>query len=298
MRTFASLLFVPAHRRGWAEKAVASGAHAIILDLEDSVPAGEKVAARERLRESVTWLREHRPGIGVLLRPNALDTGLAEDDIERCVMPGVDALLLPMVRSAGDVADFADLLDDAERRWNLGPGQIGLIPSLETAQGLANCESLATSSPRIHSLQAAVARGGDIEREVGFEWTAEGLETLYLRSRVVLACRANGLRHPLVGVWQDINDLDGLHRFSSQNRQLGFRGQLVIHPSHVATVNRVFGDRADELDRYRRMIAAYDAAAARGLGAVDFEGEHIDIAHVKTAMAAVATDAVPVRPQH
>ncbi|WP_183094997.1 HpcH/HpaI aldolase/citrate lyase family protein [Nocardioides stalactiti] len=286
MSPLASYLFVPAHREGWVQKAVAAGAHAVILDLEDSVPDAEKQRARVQAAESIRWLRTHHPEVGALVRPNALDTGLAEDDLAACVVDGLGALLLPMIRTADDVRAFSALVDTAEQAsFGSVSGRVGLIPSLETAQSVAHCESLATASPRVRSLQSAVARGGDVERELGFEWTADGLETIYYRSRAVLACRAAGLGHPLVGVWQDLDDLAGLERFALQNRRLGFRGQLLIHPSHCRTVNEVYGATPADLDRCRRLVAAYETAADRGLGAVDFEGEHIDIAHVKTALA-------------
>jgi citrate lyase subunit beta/citryl-CoA lyase len=276
-----SYLFLPGHRVGWAEKAARANAQAVIIDLEDAVPQGAKDEARAVAIKSIGWLREHRPEVVVIVRPNGLETGLSAADVEAVTVPGLHGLLLPMVRSADEVREFASMLD--RFGTDEAAGQVRLVPSLETAQSVANCESLATASERVWSLQAAAARGADIEREVGFEFTEEGLETLYMRSRVVLACRANGLTHPLVGVWQDIKNIDGLRRYSHQNRQLGFRGQLIIHPSHAEHVNDVYGAAPEILDRYRRMVAAYDAAAAAGLGAVDFEGEHIDKAHAQTA---------------
>jgi citrate lyase subunit beta / citryl-CoA lyase len=126
-------------------------------------------------------------------------------------------------------------------------------------------------------------RDADAARAVGYTFTPEGLETLYIRSRVVLESRAAGLEHPICGLWQDIGDLDGLRRFAEQNRGLGYRGQLVIHPSHVPVVTEVFGISASEISFYRGMISAFDAAVAEGRAAVEYAGQHIDYAHVKTA---------------
>jgi citrate lyase subunit beta/citryl-CoA lyase len=277
-----SYLFLPGHRVGWAEKAARSGAQAVIIDLEDAVPDHAKEGAREVAEESISWLATHRPDVVVLVRPNGLDTGLTVPDLEATVVPGLHGLLLPMVRTADDVRAFEELLVGVEVRTP-GLSPVFLIPSLETAQAVANCEQLATASDRVWSLQAAAARGADIEREIGFEFTEGGLETLYLRSRVVLACRANRLLHPLVGVWQDVKNLDGLRRFAQQNRELGFRGQMIIHPSHAREVNEIYGASRHVLDRYRRMIQAFDDALADGNAAVCFEGEHIDKAHIQTA---------------
>jgi citrate lyase subunit beta/citryl-CoA lyase len=144
--------------------------------------------------------------------------------------------------------------------------------------------------PRVAGAMAAAARDGDLAREMGYEWSPAGLETLYFRSRTVLACRAAG-RHPVVGLWQELNDLDGLRAFADTNRALGFRGQVVIHPSHVPVVNEAYSPTPAQLDRYRAMIAAFEAAGRSGAGAVEFDGEHIDIAHVTTAREILAVAA-------
>lgn len=283
MSTVRSLLFVPAHREGWATKAAVSGADGILLDLEDSVPAESKILARRRAVDAVREISEEHPDLVVVVRPNDRSTPWFAEDMEGLTIAGVDAFLLPMLRGPADVAAYDAIVGFLEQRAGLTPGSVGLVPSLETAASLARCEELISASPRVLSLQAATARGADIERDVGFVWSAEGMESLYYRSRVVLACRAAGLDHPLCGVWQDIRDLDGLREFAAQNRRLGFRGQLILHPTHAPVVNDVFGLPAEERDRYRRMIAAFDTAVAQGIGAVMFEGEHIDAAHAATA---------------
>jgi citrate lyase subunit beta/citryl-CoA lyase len=104
-----------------------------------------------------------------------------------------------------------------------------------------------------------------------------------LRGRAVLAARSNGLDFPVVGVWQDLGDPDGARAFAEQNRELGFRGQVLIHPSHVEMVNAVFSPSQFELEFYAGMIAAFDEAEAQGAAAVLYEGMHVDYAHVKTA---------------
>jgi citrate lyase subunit beta/citryl-CoA lyase len=279
-----SLLFVPGHRPDWVHKAVAAGADAVVLDLEDSVPAEHKSQARADVAASISRLRA--TPTAVLARPNALDTDHFGADLEAIVRPGLHALLVPKVATVADICRFDGLLTHFELRAGMDRGTVELIPSLETAAAVANAAQLATA-PRVVTLQSATARDGDIAREVGFDWSASGLETLYLRSQAVLACRAAGLDHPLCGVWQDIADLGGLRAFAVQNRALGFRGQLVLHPSHVGVVNEVYAVSAAELDRAKRMLAVFEEAQARGSAAATFEGEHIDLAHVTTARALI-----------
>jgi citrate lyase subunit beta/citryl-CoA lyase len=138
---------------------------------------------------------------------------------------------------------------------------------------------------------AAAAKDADISREIGFSWTPEGLETLYLRSRVVVAARASGVEHVVVGLWQDVRDLEGLRAFAEANRRLGFSGQVVIHPSHVPVVNAVYGMSEEVLARYAAMVRSFEAAAAEGHGAALFEGEHIDVAHASNARRILALHA-------
>jgi citrate lyase subunit beta/citryl-CoA lyase len=114
------------------------------------------------------------------------------------------------------------------------------------------------------------------------------LETLYLRSRTLLAARANGLEFPIVGLWQDLNDPDGAKAFAEDNRRLGFRGQVLIHPSHVPIVNEVYSPSTSEIDFYTGMIAAFEDAERAGEAAVRYEGMHVDYAHIKTAREVLA----------
>ncbi|GAA1706677.1 CoA ester lyase [Kribbella yunnanensis] len=281
MLPYRSLLFVPGHKESWVDKGVASGAHALILDLEDAVPEQDKASARALTAASVDRLRATTE-VGVVVRVNALDTPHFGADLEAVVRPGLDAVLVPKIYSIDDLIAFDALLRHFEIAAGLPVGDIGVIPSLETAKSLVNIESIA-AGPRVVSLMAAAARDADISREVGFRWTAEGMETLFLRSRVVLAARAAGVRHVVLGLWQDLRDLEGLRSFATTNRDLGFGGQVVIHPSHVGIVNEEYTPSEQDLARYAAMVAAYESGALAGQGAVVFDGEHIDLAHAQNA---------------
>jgi citrate lyase subunit beta/citryl-CoA lyase len=286
VRPYRSLLFVPGHRDGWAVKAAGSGADALILDLEDAVPPDRKDGARGLVAAALDELSTARPGLGLLVRPNAWSTGRAGADLAAVVRPGLTGLLLPKVAGRDDLLRLDGLLGYLEERAGLVPGTVELIVSLETAAAMAAVEALC-AAPRVAGALCAAARDGDFAREIGYQWSPAGPETLHLRGRTVLACAA-ARRHPLVGLWQELRDLDGLAEFARANRALGFRGQVVIHPSHVGPVNVAYTAPAAELDRYRAMVATFQAAQERGNAAVDFDGEHIDIAHVTTAREALA----------
>jgi citrate lyase subunit beta/citryl-CoA lyase len=288
MKPYRSMLFVPGHKPSWADKGLASGADALVLDLEDSVPDGHKAEARGVVADTIDRLHQNGVRADLWVRPNAALTGLQGKDFEAVVRPGLAGLFLPKVSGAEELIRIDAVVSHIEDRDGLEAGSVGLIVSFETAASMAHCEEIAAATPRISTLLGATGPSADVGRALGFEFTPQGLETLYLRSRLILAARAAGLHHPVAGVWQDIKDLDGARQFCLDNRRLGYRGMVCIHPSHVAIANEVFTPSADQVAFYRRMIQAFTEAEADGSAAVDFEGQHIDIAHVKTAEAILA----------
>jgi len=283
MHPYRSLLFVPGHKPGWADKAVKASADAIVLDLEDSVPDAEKAAARRQVRDSIERLRGTGTGAGagLLVRVNGLATRLTGADLEEVVVPGLDGIFAPKIEQAADVLRYDALLDHFETRN--GVAGLRYVVPVETVPAIQNCRAIAQASPRVGAMIGPTAEHADIAREVGFEWTPEGLETLYLRSRVLLACRETGI-HPLTALWERLDDLDGLREFAVRGRRLGFRGMIAIHPSHVPVINDVFTPAASEIAFYEGLVAAYEEAAREGSGALRYRGLHIDKAHYDKAV--------------
>ena len=225
-------------------------------------------------------------GINAIVRPNAFGSEETEADLEACVVEGLDALLLPKVDSSGDVAHFVQAVAALEQRRDLPPGAIAFVITLETAAGYLNAAELARS-PRVVGIFAATGKGGDVQRELGYRPTPAGLETLYHRSHAILAARAARLPHVLAGPWQDLHDLEGLRVQASFNRDLGFTGEVLIHPSGVAAVNEIYAPTPAELDYHLGLVSAYEAAADQGVGAVDYRGDHVDAAHYRSSLAFV-----------
>jgi citrate lyase subunit beta / citryl-CoA lyase len=280
---YRSLLFVPGHRKSWADKAVASGADALIFDLEDSVPLDLKAEARSTVAETIERLASSDTGPGLVVRPNAWDTGLAGLDLEAVVGSGLDAVFLPKIKYPNDIIRYDAVLEHCEIKAGVPVGQVEIIATLETAPGVANCEAIALSSPRVRCLVGGGARGADQARAIGYQWSPEGLETLFIRSKVLLASRAADLDHAVASIWQDIDDLEGLERWARSNRSIGYRGQVLIHPSHVQLINDVYGPSDVDVAHYNAMIEAFEEAERAGAAAVKFRGQHIDLAHVKSA---------------
>lgn len=275
-------LYVPGHRPALFEKALASGADALVLDLEDAVPHHQKAAARNAVADLLA-ARRSAPGPLLLVRLNAAETGEQLDDLLAVVEAGADGVVVPKVAGREDVVAVDRILELIERRSGRKPGDTLIVPLLETASAMRDAYNVAKASDRVAYLGGISARGGDIERALGFRWSSAGLETLAMRAQILLDAKAAAVPHPLTGLWTDISDLDGLCAFARQSRDLGYEGMIVIHPSHVPVVNAEFEPTADELARDRKLIELMADAERDGLAAVTFEGHMVDIAMVKTA---------------
>jgi citrate lyase subunit beta/citryl-CoA lyase len=281
-----SELFVPGNKEDWMRKAPRYGADALILDLEDSVPPVEKAGARVLVRK---MLEELGPtGQTLLVRVNRLETGLTGDDLEAITCPHLYAIMLPKVEGPADVIEADILLKLFERRAGMEVGQVLIDPGLESAQGMRLAYEVATSSARVAHMGAAGGKGGDPARSIGFQWTPEGMETLFFRSKVLLDSRAAGIPYPVTGGWMDLHNLDGLREAALQARRLGYTGMHLIHPSHVPVVNEVFTPNQEEIAQWQGVIAAMEEGRKRGDAAVPFQGDMIDIAHEETAKIMLA----------
>ncbi|MGD6756014.1 HpcH/HpaI aldolase/citrate lyase family protein [Streptomyces sp. BH105] len=286
-----SLLFVPGNKTtNWLPKARAAGADAVVLDLEDAVPAADRAAAVRQVTEALarraTDASPRGPELFVRVRP--LDGWEAADELRAVCGPGLSGVVLPKVSGPDDVRLADRLLAWCEREHALPDGQLALVPLLESAGALRDAYGCAVAAGRVAYAGAITGAGGDVERAVGYRWSPEGHETHALRARVLLDVRAAGTRHPVAGLWTRTGDLDGLRAFAEQNRALGYTGMMAIHPSHVPVIHEVFAPHPDELARATRLVAAVEAAQARGVGAVAFEGEMVDEAMAATARALLA----------
>lgn len=274
------MMFVPGNRPGWIEKAIAAGPDAIVLDLEDSVPVAEKANARVLVAEAVG---RHDPAHGLLYVRTNPGTHIPDwDDLQAVVQPGLTGIFAAKVTGPEDVEILSRMIAEVESRRGMPIGEVQLVVALEMARAAEKAFEIA-SHLRVQTLVASAAKNADVARALGFTWSAEGLETLYFRSKTIIACRAAGKPFPIGGLWQDVHDLDGLRKFATFNRSLGYTGEIVLHPSNVAVVNEVYSLSVADRDYYEGMIAAFATAEAEGKAAVMYRGEHIDIAHVETA---------------
>jgi citrate lyase subunit beta / citryl-CoA lyase len=286
MRPSRSALFVPGNRREWIEKAVGYGADTLVLDLEDSVPDREKAAAREIVKAGVKMLKAK--GQACSVRINAFATGLTLTDLESVLCPELESISLPKVETSADLHQLNTLLTHLERRMGIPVGQIETPLGCETAKAMRNVYRIATSCPRVKRVTLAAGPGGDAARAIGYQWSKEGTETLFLRSKVILDARAAGIPYPTISSWWNIKDLEGLERDARWNRSLGYRGQTVMHPSHVPIVNKVYTPTTEEIAFHKGLIQAMEEARRQGIAAVTYKGDMVDEAMVKTSREMLA----------
>ena len=267
-----SLLFVPANRPDRMQKALASAADGVVFDLESAIPRGAATEARQYVSEALAARTPDQPA--TFVRVSAVGTADFAPDVDACLHPSLTAVMLPQVTGPEEVATADAALEGTEAL---------IMPLVETASAVRQAYELATASDRVAYMGGATGRHGDLGRSVGFQWSPEGTETLYLRQKVLIDVRSAGIPNPLSGLWGTVDDLDGLTGFAQQTRQLGYEGMMIIHPTHIPIVNQIFSPTADEIDSWRRLIAAIEEAESQGIGAFRHEGRLIDHAHLLTA---------------
>jgi len=287
-----SLLAVPATNRKMVEKALASEADAVFLDLEDAVAPEKKAGAREDAARAVGEL--DWGGRPTLFRVNALDTRWFYRDVVEVVEAAgdaLDAVLVPKVNRPEDLHAIAVLLAGIELERDLQPGKIRLEAQIETAEGLTNIDAIARSTDRLLALHFGP---GDFAASLGMPQTSLGTRDEwddaypghrfgYAMQRIVVAARAAGLLRAVDGPVADHRDEEGLRAACRLARSLGFDGKWCIHPAQVPVVNEVFSPTEEEVSWAKKVVEAYEEANAAGSGALSVDGQMVDAASIRMA---------------
>ena len=276
-----TMLYVPANREEWIRKAPKYQADAIILDMEDSVPMNQKEMARDIVSRVIPELAAS--GVTVIVRVNDLSTGMTEDDLSCAVSEGIYSISLPMTTGPQDVMELDRLISVEEDRKKMLSRCVLIDPGMETATGIRSAYQIGLASDRVAHMGVGGGKGGDVARALGYRWTPQGTETLFIRSKVLLDARAAGVPYPVTGLWQDIADKEGLKDFAIQSRDIGYNGMSVIHPSHIPIVNDVFSPTKEEMSEWVGIIDAMNHVQSSGGASVSYNGSMVDIAHEKTA---------------
>lgn len=276
-----SLLFVPTTGERFVAKAHTRGADVIILDLEDSIPPADKDAARAALADAARITGQ--AGADICVRINR-PLELAVPDITASVRPEVTALMLPKVMGPEHVRLMSEVVAVREATLGLPVGHTRFIAVVETAEALPLLPAIAKADPRV----AAIGVGTE---DLCTDLEAEpGSEALYVFAmQAVAAARAAGvLPMGSLGAFSDFSDLEAYRLSLRRSRRLGFACAACIHPSQVPIINEEYGPSPAEVDRARRLLAAFEAALAEGKGAVAFEGAMIDLPVADRARRVIA----------
>jgi len=277
-------LFAPGIKERVMTKALESGADAVILDLEDSVPVASKAEARALVAKSIDAAAGSLSRPLIYVRVNGAATGLLTDDLNAVVRPGLDAILLSKAENVEDVQKTAAALERNESQCGMKQGSAEIILQIENALGVYNCFNLIKASPRVAATCFGSARDGDLQTDLGCSWSIEGTELLYARSKVLLDTRAAGGHiHPLDGVFSDLNDETGLIADSRLSARLGYIGRTVIHPKQIAPVKGAYAVPELEVAYYQKVVVEFAAAEKAGTAAIAVDGKLVDYAMAQRA---------------
>jgi citrate lyase subunit beta / citryl-CoA lyase len=274
-----SMLLVPGIRRDFLQKAANAGADALVLDLEDSVPAAAKPEARGIVANALA----QSAGNLTFIRFNHPSAGDLDDDLTVLAPHENQTIMLPKVGSAQDVVEIDAKLSSFERRFKLRPHSISLVIMVESSVGLRNMFDTLRSTSRIRGAALATAEEGDFMNDIGGQWTPGAEALTYARGKFVCDARAAGVNWVLDGAFINLGDNDALEKESRIARVHGFNGKAAIHPRQVPVINKVFSPTPEELKRAQQMIEAFRIAEAAGHGAIRFQGMMVDYANVRRA---------------
>lgn len=274
-----SRLYIPGSEPKYFINAALHESDGIILDLEDSVHPSEKDAARLLVRNAlraVDFLQCER-----MVRINQLPLGLK--DLDEIVPESPDLILIPKVDGPSQVIEASQRIADIKVEYGI-TRPIWLMPILESALGIENAFAIAKSSGQIVALTIGLE---DYTADLGVAKTATGAESLFARQRVVNAAHAAGVQ-AIDSVFGDVSDMDALRAWALNSRALGFEGMGCIHPSQIAVIHEAFAPTSTEIERARKIVAAYHEAQQKGLGVVSLGSKMIDPPVVQRALKLMA----------
>jgi citrate lyase subunit beta/citryl-CoA lyase len=264
------MLFLPGNNPNMLINGNCLGADAVIFDLEDAVAPAEKDAARILVRNTMRYM--DFAGFGRIVRINSIDTPYWQEDLRQILPYKPDLILLPKTSCAQDAITADEFITELEEELGFANNTVGLMPLIETAMGVENAFSIASSCKRIHALFLGAE---DLTADLRCKRTKEGREIEYARTRLVVAARAAGV-DVFDTPFTDVNDDEGIVVDAELAKALGFSGKASISPRHVEVINRVFSPTMAEIDYAYEVLEAIRIAKEQGKGAIALRGKMID----------------------
>jgi citrate lyase subunit beta/citryl-CoA lyase len=278
-----TLLYVPGNMPSMLQNIPVFASDAVIIDLEDAVPHGEKDAARRLVRRFLEGYRERNKEI--LVRINPLDSGWAHDDL-REVLPALpDGVRLPKADTPEAVERLDTLLTEFEEELGVEIGRFRILPSIESALGVIHCIDIAQSSARLIGLAFGAE---DYTASMEIERTKTGEELMNARARVVWGAKAAGIQ-AIDSIFADVKDADGLRRETELVKALGYTGKSLVNPRQIEIVHEVFAPKPEEIAHALQVIEVIQRAREMGTGVISLGGRMVDAPVVKRAYRTLRT---------
>jgi len=250
----------------------------VILDLEDAVAVQKKDEARYLVRNALRAVNFY--GAERMVRINQLPRGL--DDLEYVVPHNVNLILLPKCESADQVHQVNDKirsLDKVNKEQD-----VWLMPIIESARGIVNCEQIAASASNVVALAIGLE---DFTADMGVLRTQDATESFYSRSKLVIACKSEGIQ-AIDSVYSDVSDMEGLKETVQKSKALGFNGMGCIHPRQIAVIHENYAPEEAEIEKAKKIYKAFIEAEKKGLGVVSLGTKMIDPPVVKRAQRTIS----------
>lgn len=283
-----SFLFVPADGGSKLDKAMASGADAVIIDLEDSIAPERKDQARAAALDFLKRAGSARQRPHLLVRINGLETGMTDADLGAIVAGGPDAVVFPKAEGGASVVHLDAKLTAREAIAGVPEGQIKILAqAVESSAGLFAAGTFRGASSRLIGLTWGPE---DLSAELGAESNRDAQGELtepYRLARSMCIYAAAAAKLPAIEtVYVDFRNSEGLRRDTEAARRDGFTGRLAIHPAQIPVINEVFTPTAAQVEQAKAVVAAF--AAQPGAGAVGVDGKMYDRPHLARAQALLA----------
>ena len=281
---YRSLLFIPGNNERFLVKSTSLKPDILCFDLEDSVPSNDKQVASKLVAEHLASRQEDKES-SIYVRINSVDSGLVEEDLDKIIVNGLDGVVLPKINNSQEVIEIADKIEALVSKRGIS-SRIRIIPSIETAKGVINANSIALAHENVVALVFGVFDYlYDMNIDVEYD---DGISYDYARSKIPVDAKAAGIE-VLDGIWQEVNDIDGLIKDATNARKLGYSGKTLIHPSHIIPVHDIFRPTKKQIEWAEKVLAALQDAFEKGntKGAILLDGKMIDAVHYKQAKSVI-----------
>lgn len=281
---YRSLLFIPGNNERFLVKSTSLKPDILCFDLEDSVPSNDKQVARKLVADHLASRQEDKES-STYVRINSVDSGLVEEDLDKIIVKGLDGIVIPKISNSQEVIEIADKIGLLVSKRGIS-SRIRIIPSIETAKGVINANSIALAHENVVALVFGVFDYlYDMNIDVEYD---DGISYEYARSKIPVDAKAAGIE-ALDGIWQEVNDIDGLIKDATNARKLGYSGKTLIHPSHIIPVHDIFRPTKKQIEWAEKVLAALQDAFEKGntRGAILLDGKMIDAVHYKQAKSVI-----------